>query len=260
MVPKEAFSCAKVAAERAVDLEETLADGHAVLGLLRLLDDWDSSAADAEFRRAVELAPGDAYVHWKRGMYLQYVGRGDEAVAAHRLAEQLDPFSLVAIEEVGWPLYYSRRYEEAAAQFRKAIELAPEWHLGHFGLGLVLVQQGNHAEALSELRTCARLAGHNPLIESSLAYACGTAGCRAEALQILERLTANGRYVPNWFLSLIWVGLGEKERAFQCLETAFQDREPCMVSLGVDPMFDPLRPDARFAELVRRIGGSHPLL
>jgi tetratricopeptide (TPR) repeat protein len=253
MVPKEAFSQAKVAAEKAVQLEDTLADGHAVLGLLRLLDEWDWNLADAEFKRAVELAPGDAYVHWKHGMYLQYAGRGEEAVAAHRRAEQLDPFSLVAIEEAGWPLYYSRRYDEAAAQFRKVIELAPEWHLGHFGLGLVLVQQGNHEEALEELRCCARLSGSNALIESSLAYACGTAGCRAEASQILERLTANDQYVPNWFLSLIWVGMGEKERAFQCLEKAFKDREPCMVSLNVDPMFDPLRPDARFSELVRRI-------
>src|SRR5713101_7713383 len=81
---------------------------HAALGLLRLLDDWDWESADAELERAVELAQGDSYVRWKRGMYLQYAGRFDEAVAEHRRAEQLDPLSLVAIEVGGWPLYYSR--------------------------------------------------------------------------------------------------------------------------------------------------------
>lgn len=253
MVPKDAFSPAKVAAERAVQLDETFAEGHAVLGLLRLLDEWNWDAAETEFARAVELAPGDAYVHWKRGMYLQYAGRGEEAVAAHRRAEQLDPLSLVAMEEAGWPLYYSRRYDEAAAQFRKVVELAPDWFLGHFGLGLVLIQQQHYEEALGELRCGARLSGSNPYIESALAYACGMAGCRAEASQILDRLTSTHRYVPNWFLSLIWIGMGEREQALQCLQQAFRDREPCMVSLNVDPMFDPLRPDARFSELVHHV-------
>lgn len=79
------------------------------------------------------------------------------------------------------------------------------------------------------------------------------AGCRAEASQILDRLTSTHRYVPNWFLSLIWIGMGERERALECLQQAFRDREPCMVSLNVDPMFDPLRPDARFSELVHHV-------
>jgi TolB-like protein/Tfp pilus assembly protein PilF len=256
MVPKEAFANARAAAATAVRLDEGLAEGHAILGLLCLLDDWDWESADAECSRAVQLAPGDAYVHWKRGVYLQYVGRSDEAIRAHRLAERLDPFSLVAIEEAGWPLYYARKYDEAAAQFRRALALAPDAYMGRFGLGLVLVQQRRHEEAVAELQYCARLAGSNPLIESSLAYACGTAGCRAEAGQILARLIAGGQYVPNWFLSLIWIGIGDADRALECLEKAFDDREPCMVTLGVDPIFDPLRENGRFADLVRRITPS----
>ena len=99
----------------------------------------------------------------------------------------------------------------------------------------------------------AQTAGSNALIESSLAYACGVAGDRSEALEILNRLTEGGRYVPHWFLSLIWIGIGDADRAFEHLETAFDDREPCMVTLGVDPIFDPLRADDRFDDLVRRI-------
>jgi adenylate cyclase len=102
MEPKKAFGEAEPAALKAVELDKNLAEGHAVLSLLRLLNDWDWRAADAESRRAIELAPGDAYVYWKRGVYLRYAGRGEEAVTAHRQAESLDPFSLVAIEEVGW--------------------------------------------------------------------------------------------------------------------------------------------------------------
>ena len=254
MAPKQAFSEAKPAAVKAVQLEETLGHAHAALGLLRLLDDWDWKLAEAELDRAVELGPGDAYVHWKRGMYLQYAGRFDEAVAEHRRAEQLDPFSLVAIEETGWPLYYSRRYDEAAAQFRTAVELSPDWHMGHFGLGLVLIQQANYEGAVAELRSAAQFAGDNAYIEASLAYSYGRAGYCREAQHILERLTANQAYVPNWFLSLIWVGMGKKDSGIKSLEQAFNDREPCMVALNVEPMFDPLRADARFSELVRRVG------
>jgi TolB-like protein/Flp pilus assembly protein TadD len=253
MVPKDAFARARVAAATAVRLDDNLAEGHAILGLLRLLDEWDWKGADAACSRAAQLAPGDAYVHWKRGMYLQYVGRSDEAIRAHRLAERLDPFSLVAIEQAGWPLYYARRFDEAEAQFRRVIVLEPDSHAGHFGLGWVLVQQRQYEEAVDELRCCAALAGRNSLVECSLAYACGMAGRRDEAAQILNRTTDGNQYVPNWYLSLVWIGMGDSDRAFHCLERAFDDHEPCLVTIGVDPVFDPIRKDPRFAELESRI-------
>src|SRR5262244_3560607 len=122
MDPKKAFTEAKPAALKAVALDEEFAEGHAALGLLRLLDDWDWKAADAETRRAIELAPGNPYVHWKRGVYLRYAGRCDESIAVHLHAESLDPFSIVAIMEVGFAFYYARRFAEAAEQIQKAIE------------------------------------------------------------------------------------------------------------------------------------------
>jgi TolB-like protein/tetratricopeptide (TPR) repeat protein len=256
MVPKDAFARARAAAARAVQLDDDLAEGHAILGLLRLLDEWDWKGADAACSRAAQLAPGDSYVHWKRGMYLQYVGRSDEAIRAHRLAERLDPFSLVAIEQAGWPLYYARRFDEAAAQFRRVIVLGPDSHAGHFGLGWVLVQQGQYEEAVAELRRCAALAGRNSLVECSLAYACGMAGRRDEAAEILHRITDGNPYVPNWYLSLVWIGMRDVDRAFTCLQQALEDREPCLVTIGVDPVFDPIRKDPRFAELERRIAQS----
>jgi tetratricopeptide (TPR) repeat protein len=163
MEPKKAFGEAEPAAVKAVELDQDLAEGHAVLSLLRLLNGWDWSAADAESRRAIELAPGDAYVYWKRGVYLRYAGRAEEAVAAHRHAESLDPFSLIAIQEVGWPLYYARRFDEAVEQFRKAVELEPGWDQLYFGLGLTLVQQQRYEEAIAALRTAVQLGPDNPL-------------------------------------------------------------------------------------------------
>ena len=254
MEPKKAFAEAEPAAVTAVQLDDTLAEGHAVLSLLRLLNDWNWDAADRESPRAIELAPGDPYVYWKRGVYLRYAGRGDEAVAAHRRAESLDPFSLIAIEEVGWPFYYSGRFDEAVDQFRRAVELEPKWDQLYFGLGLALAQQQRYQQAIEAMRTATQLGPDNPFNQASLIYILGRAGCTREAEQLLVNLSSNYSYVPRWFLAIIWVGLNDKERALQALEQAFGDREPCLVSLKVEPIFDPVRDDNRFTDMVRRVG------
>ena len=254
MEPKRAFGEAEPAALKSVKLDKNLAEGHAVLSLLRLLNDWDWSTADAESRLAIELAPGDAYVYWKRGVYLRYAGRSEEAVAAHRQAESLDPFSLVGIEEVGWPLYYARRFSEAVEQFRRAVELESQWDQLYFGLGLTLTQQHRYEEAIASLRTAVQLGPDNPLNQALLVYGLGRAGCAAEAQKELEQLRASHAYVPSWFLSIVWIGLNDHDRAFESLEDAFRNREPCLVSLKVDPVFDPIRCYPRFTEMVRRVG------
>lgn len=203
---------------------------------------------------AIELAPGDANVYCKRGICLRYAGRADEAIAAHRHAESLDPLSLMAIQEVGWPLYYARRFDEAARQFQKAVELESEWDQLYFGLGLALVHPGRLDEAVAALRTAVRLGPGNPLNRALLVYALGRAGRRCEAREELARLESTRAYVPHWFRSFVWIGLDEHERAFIELEEAFRVREPCLVSLKVEPLFDPIRGDRRFAEMVRRVG------
>jgi TolB-like protein/Flp pilus assembly protein TadD len=254
MEPKEAFAEAEDAAVKAVTLNATLPEGHAALGLLRLLNDWDWAAADAESRRAIELAPEDPYVHWRRGVCLRYAGRSEEAIAAHRHAEFLDPFSVVAIQEVGWALYYGRRFDEAVEQFHKAVELEPGWDQLYFGLGQTLVQQLRYEEAVDALRTAARMGPGNAFTEAALAYALGRAGRASEAQHALKQLTEKYAYVPYWFYSIVSIGLNDRERALDALDNAFNDHEPCLVSLKVDPVFDPLRQEERFLDLVRRIG------
>jgi adenylate cyclase len=254
MDPKKAFAEAKPAALKAVALDEDFAEGHAALGLLRLLNDWDWKAADAESRRAIELAPGNPYVYWKRGVYLRYAGLAEESIAVHRHAESLDPFSLVAIQEVGHALYYARRFEDAAEQFRKAIELEPGWDQLYFGLGLTLLQQDHFDEAISALRTAVRKEPGNVFSVAALIYGLGHVGRKTEAKRHLDQLLRKYEYVPCWFQAMSWIGMNEKERALNALQQALLDHEPCMVSLKVDAIFDPLRTDRRFTSMIRQVG------
>jgi adenylate cyclase len=254
MDPKKAFAEAKPAALKAVALDEGFAEGHAALGLLRLLDDWDWRAADAETRRAIELAPGNPYVHWKRGVYLRYAGRCDESIPVHLHAESLDPFSIVAIQEVGYAFYYARRFGEAAIQIQKAIELEPAWDQLYFGLGLALLQQNRFEEAISALRTAVQKEPGNVFSVAALIYGLGRAGRKKEAKRHLDQLLKKYEYVPCWFLAMAWVGLNDTERALEALEQAFRDHEPCMISLKVDAIFDPLRKEKRYKNMVRGVG------
>jgi len=254
MNPKKAFAEAKPAALKAVALDEEFAEGHAALGLLRLLDDWDWEAADAETGRAIELAPGNPYVYWKRGVFLRYAGRCDESIPIHLRAESLDPLSIVAITEVGYALYYARRFGEASKQIQKAIELEPAWDQLYFGLGLTLLQQERFEEAISALRTAVQKEPGNVFSVAALIYGLGHAGRKKEAKRHLDQLMMKYEYVPCWFLAMAWVGLNDKERALQALEQAFRDHEPCMVSLKVDAIFDPLREEKRFKDMVCGVG------
>ena len=254
MNPKKAFAEAKPAALKAVALDEEFAEGHAALGLLRLLDDWDWQAADAETQRAIDLAPGNPYVYWKRGVFLRYAGRCEESITVHLRAESLDPFSIIAITEVGYAFYYARRFREASVQIQKAIELEPGWDQLYFVLGLVLLQLRRFEEAISALRTAVRKEPGNVFSVAALIYGLGHAGRKKEAQRHLDQLLREYEYVPCWFRAMAWVGLNDKEQALEALEQALRDHEPCMVSLKVDAIFDPLRTDHRFTGMIRQVG------
>src|SRR5215475_4478986 len=254
MNPKKAFAEAKPAALKAVALDEEFAEGHAALGLLRLLDDWDWQLAHEETLRGIELAPGNPYVYWKRGVLLRYAGHYDESISVHLRAEQLDPLSIVAILELGFAFYYARRFGGASAQMQKAIELEPRWDQLYFGLGLTLLQQRQFTEAITALRAAVQKEPGNVFSVAALIYGLEHAGQKKEAKQLLDRLLKKYEYVPCWFLAMAWVGLDERGRALDALEQAFRDHEPCMVSLKVDAIFDPLREEPRFKDMVRGVG------
>jgi len=151
-------------------------------------------------------------------------------------------------------LYYARRFGEASEQIQKAIELEPAWDQLYFVLGLTLLQQKRFEEAISALRTAVQKEPGNVFSVAALIYGLGHAGRKKEAERHLDQLMKKYEYVPCWFLAMAWVGVNDKERALEALEQAFRDHEPCMVSLKVDAIFDPLRKEERFKGMVRGVG------
>jgi serine/threonine protein kinase/Tfp pilus assembly protein PilF len=256
MSPREAAPLAKVAALKALEIDDNLDDAHFVLATLKLQYDWDWSGAEREIKRAIEINPNNAGAHAEYGTYLEALGRFDEAVAERDRCRQLEPILPISIADVGYPLYYAGRYDEALVHYQKALEIDPNFSWGHLWIGQVYVQQGLYDKAFIEIRKAIELSGDNARHIATLGHAYAVAGKRDEALKILDELQkpAAQKYVSPFFVALIYVGLGEKDKAFAWLEKAYEERHPYMILIKVEPVFQSLHSDPRFAQLTRRIG------
>ena len=254
--PRENFPKAKQAAMKALAIDETLADAHVVLATYKLRYEWNWTEAERELRRAVELDAKNVGAHALFGNYFQSLGRFEEAVAERKLTEKFDPVSAPIIGEAGYPLYYARRYDEAIGYYQRALKLDPNYRMGHLVIGQAYVQKRMYEEAIAELRKSLPLSGGDVRPLADLGYVLARAGKRDEAQEVLDGLQrlSQQKYVSAYFIALIYVGLGEKDQAFQWLERAYEERNAHMISLKVEPVFDPLRSDPRFANLVRRVG------
>ncbi len=253
--PREAYPQAKAAAERALQLDEKMAEAHAALAFVKHRYEWDWPGAEVEFRRAIELRSNYAPAHQWYSSYLVAMGRVPEAVAEARLTRKLDPLSLITSSQLSWVLYQARDYPQAIQQCQMTIDLDPNFFVAHRYLGLAYVQRGLHDEAISELERAAALAGGSPLTLGELAYAYGQAGRKTDARKILEELNGQSRkrYVSPYYFATAYTGLGEKDQALSWLEKAFDDRADELVFLKVEPRFDSLRSEARFRDLLRRM-------
>jgi TolB-like protein/Flp pilus assembly protein TadD len=242
--PRDAYPKAKAAAMKALALDDTLGEAHCSLGFFHLLYDWDLAAAEREFRRALELNPKYPNAHDGYAFYLKAVGRSAEAIRAGEQAQQLDPLSPFTHVGLGWAYYFARQYEEAVAQGRKALELDPQLGFAHRIIGLSCEQLGRHDEAIAALQQALMTNPGVPLYVAHLGHAYAVAG---EAY-------ARRQYVSAYYFAIVQVGLGRVNEAFAWLEKAYEERAGFMPYLKVEPLFDPLRGDARFADLLRRIG------
>jgi serine/threonine-protein kinase len=221
--------------------------------------DWKWGEAEAEFQKAIQLNPNYATAHQWYASFLVQMNRFDEALSEIRRAQQLDPLSPIINANAGLYLYYNRQYEQALSHVRRTLELNPDFGVAHKYLGYIYLQQpGSAADAVPEFRKALEQGQDSPETQAALGYAYALEGKRAEALAILERLERppDGRYVSPYFISIVHVGLGDDERAFDWLERALQDRHPGMVLMNVDPRFDRLRRDPRFASLMKRINAA----
>jgi TolB-like protein/tetratricopeptide (TPR) repeat protein len=254
MPPDEAYSQAKAAALRAIQHDETLAEGHVALARILVFREWDWAGAGRAYRRAIELSPSYATARQWYGMYLLHLGRGDEALREIRLAQRLDPLSISVNLDVGRVLYYTRSYDEAIAQWRNTLELDPGSADARLHLGLTYLEKGMFLEARVEFEHWAEIRREAPT--ALLAYTHAAAGNRAEALRLLEGLLSDAQHprAPAAAIALIYARLGDRDNAFRWLERAVEARSSFLLFIKVSPRADPLRSDPRYRELLQRIG------
>jgi serine/threonine-protein kinase len=254
--PRQIMPKAREAAVRALELDEGLGEAHASLAFVRFLYEWDWQGAEKAYKRASELNPGYAIMHhWYAG-YLRAMGRLDEALAESRQAQALDPLSPAIGRDLGRIFHCQRRYDQAIEQYRKTLELEPGFPSGYLHLGMAYAQKAMYPEAVAACQKARELRGANPLTLAGLGYCYGRWGKRDKAQELLvelKRLSAQ-KYVSAFDLALIHIGLDQKDEAFERLDKAREDRDGWLVWLNVDPVFDSLRPDPRFAALLKKVG------
>jgi serine/threonine protein kinase/Tfp pilus assembly protein PilF len=253
---KEAMPKAREAAQKALEIDDTLAEAHTSLALVRWTYDWDWPGAEREFKRAIEINPDYAFAHQQYGMYLALAGQFDRAITELKQAQRLDPLSLWISVDLGVSLYVARRYDEAIRQFRETLEMDKNFAQARLNLAFAYEQKGMYEEGIAEVRKAISLSGGRTEFASYLGYAYAVGGKRAEAQKMMDELkeASSQGYVPPYHVARIYTGLGEKDQAFRWLENATEERYSSMVWLKVDPLWDPLRADPRFADLVRRVG------
>lgn len=255
---------AKAAAQRAVDIDPTLAEGYTSRGFVKLAYDWDWLGAEADLKRALELNPKYPTAHQWYASYLVQMGKFERAKEEIEQAQQLDPLSPIISSNAGLYSYFEHRYDDAIAQYQKTLEIDPDFWVAHHYLGLAYAKKGMYDEAISELRNSLHSPGTGPLKEgavendpevaASLGFAYASAGRRAEAQAILSRLKAlsKRRYVSALYMAIVHTGLNDKDRAVEYLNKAYDNRHPGLVLIRVDPIFDNLRSDERFKQLIAR--------
>jgi serine/threonine-protein kinase len=253
--PATAFAQAKQAATRALALDETLAEAHYSLGFALATDDWDWSGAEREFRRALELKPSSSGSHSGFGFFLSWLGRRDESVAEARRAEELDPLVPIRAQNVAVVLYHARRFDEAIAQAQRVVEMDSTFFFAYVRLGLGYAGKGMYQEAVTAFEKSVSLAPGYVRQKGFLGHMYGRAGRTADAVRILNELMSlqKNSHVPPTAIAILYLGLGRREEAIQWLERGYGDRDGDMVLLKVWPILDPLRGDARFQALMRRM-------
>jgi serine/threonine-protein kinase len=253
--PGEVFPKAKRAAHAALAIEPGLAEAYPSLAYSEMYYDWDWPEAERAFRRAIELHPGYATAHQWYGNFLSVMGRADEAIATFERALALDPLSGLKYAGLGWGCYFARQYERAVEQCRRGVELEPSSVVAHAWLALGLQAIGDSAGAVAAAEETARLAGHGVSSLGLLGQAYAAAGRTTDARTVLDRLLrlSESRYVSQYDLALIHLGLGDPDAAMDWLERGYTERDHQTVFLKVDPRVDALRERRDFGRLLERM-------
>ena len=250
----EAWPKAEAAVKKALELDETLADAHNSLGHLSIhLFNWP--VAKRELKRAIELSPTHAEAHHFMSQYLAAMGSMDESIAEILLAQELDPLSLLVSSNAGQQFYRARRMDEAMELLRKTLELQSDYPRAHRNLARVYMAKGMHREAIAEFEKSLSVAKNNPTVLGFLGNAYGRIGERGKALKILNdlKIVSNQKAVSGE-IALIYIGLGEKDPAFEWLDKAIRELSVVLLQIKVDPEFDSIRTDPRYNLVLKKMG------
>ena len=254
--PEEAYPKGRAAAVKALELDDSLAEPHATLGVVMRDFEWDWAGAEGEFQRAIELNPGyaEAY-HWRSTLF-SILGRHEEALREKARALAMDPLSVVIKADLARLFYFARDYDHSLEQYRAALDMDPNFSSAHVWLAQVYEQKGLFEEAVSELQAGVRLAGDSTYALANLGHGYAAAGKSEEARSVLRQLHAlsKQKYVSPYDMATIHAGLQENDQAFAWLERAFKHRSTWLTYLKLEPQLDPLRSDPRFQNLLRRVG------
>ena len=252
----EAMPKAKAAAERALQLDPNLAEAHASIGLISPFLNWNWAGAREHFERAIELNPNYATAHhWYAEGYLIPMGRVDEALVQIRKAQELDPLSAVIASDLGKELYFARRYDEAIVELRRALEIDPNFVSAHNWISDSLLEKGDYTAALGELEKTKPFREERVYVRQ-IAYLHARMGRRSQARTELAKAfeLSRGKSVSSGAVALTYAALGDRDDAFLWLEKAGTENSSFMTSLKFWSVFDPLRSDPRYADLLRRVG------
>jgi len=259
--PHASLPKAQAAAIKALKLDNRLAEAHTSLAFCKLFHEWDWQGAERGFQHAITLNPSYGVARPWYAFQLSAIGRHREAVAEARRALRFDPFSLAIGASAGLVLSLAGHHDEAIELCLKTLEMDPTgFYQTHFVLGASYEVKGRLDEAVNSLQSAVGLSSRNPHMLAALGHALAMAGRTKDALHIAAELKqrASERYVPPYNIAMVYAGLGEKDTAFEWLETGYQDRSIWMIFLNVHPMFEDLRTDPRFRSLVERMNFPAP--
>jgi tetratricopeptide (TPR) repeat protein len=256
MPSMEVMPKAKAAAQKAIEIDDTLAEAHTALGFIIFWYDWDWNAAENQYKRALELDPNNADTHLFYGHLLSNTGRHAEALAEGKRARELDPLNLRINAFEGQFLLHAGRTDEALARLQKTSELDANYWLPHLFAASAYIEKGMYSEAVAEARKAREFSGASTTPIAFLGYALAKSDKQAEARTELERLLklSTERYVSLNNIAMIYNGLDERSKTLAWLERGFQQRDSRMVFLKVEPKWNNLRDDPRFQDLLRRVG------
>jgi len=253
IAPTEGYPKGKAAVKKALELDETLAEAHASLGGITMFYDLDWAAAEREYKRAIELNPNDPIAYELYSYLLSAIGRLDEGIAMAKRALELDPLSVLVSGDTGQAYYYARRYDEAIQQMKSIVD--PNDAGANIILGEIYEQKGMYDEAIAAYQKAIEASERTSAILGLLGHAYAASGRRGEALKILDELKemSKQKYVSPYHMAVLYTGLGDKDRAIEQLNKAYEERAGWVINLKVEPLFDTLRSDPRFGDLLRRM-------